>query len=81
MLVKLRISNEEEWTKGGYDSYISNEAQFIEAYNDLIKGLVNNQIPTSIFSYCSSESQCQFVFNGFDRKTNTYFFEFISTIG
>jgi len=81
MLVKLRISNEKQWLEGGYDSNYSYEHQFREAYTGLYGSLENHNIPTSIFSYCSSNSQCQFIFNGFDSKTNTYFFEFIGTIG
>jgi hypothetical protein len=81
MLAKLRISNEKEWLKGEYDSKHTYEDQFTEAYKDLKETLKEHKIPLSIFSSCSSGSQCQFLFNGFDSKTNTYFFEFIGTIG
>ena len=81
MLVKLRISNEKEWVKGEHDSKHTYEDQFTEAYEELKETLKEDKIPVSIFSSYSVSSQCQFVFNGFDSKTNTYFFEFIGTIG
>jgi len=80
-LVKLRITNEKEWVEEGVDSKISYEEQFLELYKDLVDNLFKEKIPTSLFSECSSCSQCQFVFNGFDSNTDTYFFTFISTVG
>jgi hypothetical protein len=79
MLVKLRISNEQEWIIGEYDSNITYEQQYRDLYTELTYSLGNDNIPTSISSGMSSTHFCLFTFNGFDKKTNTYFFEFINT--
>jgi len=72
MLTKLRISNEQDLLK---ELQSSSEDFFIDAYTFLCGCLdVQNTIPLTIKStYINFDLS----FNGVDKKTNTYYYDFI----
>ena len=73
MLTKLRISNENELLKTLEGS---SEDFFIESYSFLFNCLdVKNNVPLSIS--IDGFNLCELSFNGVDKKTNTYFYDFI----
>jgi len=73
MLTKLRISNEKELLK---ELEGSSEDFFIEAYGYLCRCLdVKNTIPLTI--HTSIIDLCELSFDGLDKKTNTYYYNFI----
>ena len=85
MLVKLRINNEQEW----FDMYdpsninsISCDKQFIVLLKDLIESLDENKIPKGLISFYNvkSEGNCVFIFNGYDHKSNTYFYNYTGIV-
>ena len=85
MLVKLRINDEQDW----FDNYdhlnensISCDKQFVLLLSELIESLDDSKIPTGLTSSYSTKSEGMnvFIFNGFDSKTNTYFFNYSGTV-
>ena len=81
MLVKLRISNEQDWLNGGYNTNYSYSEQYSEIYSQFTSKHKEGNIPTVLTSGCSIESICLFDFNGYDSKTNTFFYTFATTAG
>ena len=70
MLTKLRISNEEEFTSSNAFQVPENDYVFLDIYKTLIDDLKQNKISQRI-----STDNCVFSFNGYDSKTNTYFYK------
>ena len=72
MLTKLRISNEEEFTNEVKENL---ECYYSGIYTELIDDLERSKIP-KFLNHCYADKTCYFTFNGFDSKTNTYFFKY-----
>jgi len=84
MLVKLRINDEQDWFDNCQPSEhsISCDKQFVLLLTELIESLEQDKIPTGLTSSYSTkfEGVNVFIFNGFDSKTNTYFFNYSGTV-
>jgi len=81
MLVKLRISNEQEWLNGDYHTKYSYSEQYSELFSQFVGKHKEGNIPVVLTSGYSIESICIFDFNGYDNKTNTFFYTFSTTAG
>lgn len=70
MLTKLRITNESDFEDATVFETTRTDYVFLEAYHVLIDSLKQHVIPKQINS-----EVCYFLFNGYDPKTNTYFYK------
>jgi hypothetical protein len=76
MLVKLRISNEKDFMEFYKYGELHAEHCFIKLYSLFIKDFEDLNIPSFLSIKLTDERTLYFDFNGLDKRTNTYFYEF-----
>jgi len=80
MLVKLRISNESYFVESMENPKFSIEEQYLQMYKELINSLKEGGIPKVLCPDYKDWGSAIFDFNGFDSKTNTYYYEYTTAV-